>query len=172
VGGTYDATTTVWAAGAMRIVTGGGSNERITIGSGGNVGIGGINPSYLLQLNLDSAAKPTTNTWTIASDERLKTNIQPYAKGLAEILQVEPITYDYNGKGGMPIGEGGISILAQALQPVFPECIRSYRGKLNEDDEEETDILNYNGHAMTFALINAVKELSAKVEALEAQLLP
>jgi hypothetical protein len=130
------------------------------------VGIGSGTPSYQLQLGLDSAAKPTTNTWTIASDERIKTNIQPYEKGLAEILQVEPITYDYNGKGGMAAGPGGISILAQALQPVFPECVGSYKGKLNEDDEEETDILNYNGHAMTFALINAVKELSTKLDAL------
>jgi len=67
VGGAYDATTTFWAAGAARFVSGGGANERITLTSTGNVGIGGINPSYLLQLNTDSAAKPTTNTWTIAS---------------------------------------------------------------------------------------------------------
>lgn len=164
VGGVYDGTTTVWAAGAMRFVSGGGSNERITLTSGGNVGIGGINPSYLLQLQADSAAKPTSNTWTIASDERIKTNIQPYTKGLEAILQVEPITYDYNGKGGMAAGPGGISIVAQTLQPVFPECIGSFKGKLNEDDAEETDILNYNGHAMTFALINAVKELSTKLD--------
>jgi len=130
------------------------------------VGIGTGTPSYQLQLGSDSAAKPTTNTWTIASDERIKTNIQPYTKGLEAILQVEPITYDYNGKGGMAAGPGGISILAQALQPVFPECVGSYKGKLNEDDAEETDILNYNGHAMTFALINAVKELSSKLDAL------
>lgn len=151
-------------AGAMRFAT--SSTERMRITAAGNVGIGTSAPSYLLQLNADSAAKPTTNTWTIASDARLKTNIQPYTKGLEAILQVEPITYDYNGKGGMAAGPGGISILAQALQPVFPECVGSYKGKLNEDDEEETDILNYNGHAMTFALINAVKELSTKLDAL------
>jgi hypothetical protein len=43
---------------------------------GGNVGIGTTAPAYKLQLDTDSAAKPSTNTWTIASDERLKTNIQ------------------------------------------------------------------------------------------------
>jgi hypothetical protein len=122
-----------------------------------------------LQLASDSAAKPTTNTWTIASDARIKTNIQNYEKGLAEICQVNPITYDYNGKGGIPAGPGGVSILAQDLQPIFPECVGSYRGKLEEEDEDEIDILNYNGHAITFALINAVKELNAKVEALEAR---
>jgi hypothetical protein len=139
---------------------------RIT--NGGSIGIG-TTPSYQLQLSLDSAAKPTTNTWTIASDERIKTNIQPYAKGLAELCQVNPITYDYNGKGGIAAGPGGVSILAQELQPVFPECVGSYKAKLEETDEEEIDILNYNGHAITFALINAVKELNTKVEALEAK---
>jgi hypothetical protein len=135
----------------------------------GRVGIGTGTPSNQLTLSTDSAAKPTTNTWTISSDQRIKTNIQPYAKGLGEILQVNPITYDYNGKGGIPASPGGVSILAQELQPVFPECVGSYKAKLEETDQEETDILNYNGHAITFALINAVKELNAKVEALEAR---
>ena len=135
----------------------------------GFVGLGTA-PSYRLHLSTDSAAKPTTNTWTISSDARIKTNVQPYSKGLTEICQVEPITYDYNGKGGIAAGPGGVSILAQDLQPIFPECVSSYKGKLNENDTLETDILNYNGHAITFALINAVKELNAKVEALEARI--
>lgn len=137
---------------------------------GGNVGIGLSNPSYRLQLAADSAAKPTTNTWTIASDARIKTNIKPYAKGLSDICKVQPIEYDYNGKGGLPAGPGGISIIAQDLQPIFPECVGTYKAKLNEDDEEDTDILNYNGHAITFALINSIKELNAKVEGLIARI--
>ena len=122
----------------------------------GFVGLG-LAPSYRLHLSTDSAAKPTTNTWTISSDARIKTNVQPYSKGLTEICQVEPITYDYNGKGGIAAGPGGVSILAQDLQPIFPECVSSYKGKLDDNDTVETDILNYNGHAITFALINAVK---------------
>jgi hypothetical protein len=145
------------------------NNDRITIKSGGNVGIGTTSPSYQLQLSTDSAAKPTTNTWTIASDARIKTNVRPYAKGLAELKRVEPIEYDYNGKGGMPAGPGGVSIIAQHLQPVFPECVGTFSAKLNEDDEETTELYNYNGHAMTFALINAIKELAARVEALEGK---
>jgi hypothetical protein len=141
----------------------------LAVRNDGRVGIGTETPSNQLTLSTDSAAKPTTNTWTISSDERIKTNVQPYTKGLAEICQVEPVTYDYNGKAGIAAGPGGVSIIAQALQPIFPECVGSYRGKLEETDQEETDILNYNGHAITFALINAVKELNAKVEALEAK---
>jgi hypothetical protein len=143
--------------------------ESMRIDPIGRVGIG-TSPSYQLHVSTDSAAKPTTNTWTISSDARIKTNIQPYTKGLAEICQVAPVTYDYNGKGGIAAGPGGVSILAQELQTIFPECVGSYRGKLEEADEEETDILNYNGHAITFALINAIKQLNTKVESLEAQI--
>ncbi len=137
----------------------------------GPVGLNQANPVYRLQLGDDSAAKPTTNTWIIASDARIKTNVVDYPKGLAEICQIRPITYDYNGKGGFAAGPGGVSVIAQEIQPVFPECVGSFKGKLEESDEDETDILNYNGHAITFALINAVKELNAKVEALEARVL-
>lgn len=44
--------------------------------TGGNIGIGMINPGYQLELSMDSAAKPSTNTWTVSSDERLKTDIE------------------------------------------------------------------------------------------------
>jgi hypothetical protein len=42
----------------------------------GRVGLGTQIPSYQLQLSSDSAAKPSTSTWTVSSDERLKENIQ------------------------------------------------------------------------------------------------
>ena len=41
----------------------------------GYVGIGTTTPTAQLELSTDSAKKPSTNTWTIASDQRLKTNI-------------------------------------------------------------------------------------------------
>lgn len=48
---------------------------RMVIDRTGNVGIG-TTPTYQLQLSTDSAGKPSTNTWTIVSDERLKKDIQ------------------------------------------------------------------------------------------------
>lgn len=41
----------------------------------GYFGIGTTTPSHLLELGLDSAAKPSSATWTVTSDQRLKTNI-------------------------------------------------------------------------------------------------
>lgn len=136
---------------------------------GGNVGIGTPSPAYQLQLSTDSAAKPTTNTWTIASDARLKVVKGEYQKGLAEICQVRPVRYEYNGKAGFTAdSKEQISILAQELMQVFPECVDTFKGKL-EEDGPEIDLYNYNGHAITFALINAIKELKAKIDILEAR---
>jgi hypothetical protein len=157
-----------WGGSNDNIVFYTGNTQRAVIDSSGRLGIGTA-ASYQLHLSTDSAAKPTTNTWTIVSDERVKTNIQNYTKGLSELLQVRPITYDYNGLGGLPEGPGGISIVAQELRPILPECVGAYQGYLNPTDEEPTEILNYNGHAMTFVLINAIKELHTRIAALEAQ---
>lgn len=143
--------------------------ERMQITSSGNVGIGTASPAYQLQLSTDSAAKPTTNTWTIASDARLKTVRGQYKKGLAEICALRPVRYEYNGKAGfIADGKDKVSILAQELMQVFPECIDTFKGKL-EEDGPEIDLYNYNGHAITFALINAIKELKAKIDILEAR---
>jgi len=136
--------------------------------NGGFVGIGTTGPSYQLELSTDSAAKPSTNTWTIASDARIKTETGEYTKGLDAVLSLRPVTYRYNGKAGMvDDGEDKISIIAQEAVNAFPECVGSYMTKLDEDDEEETEVLNWNGHALTFALVNSIKELAARLEALE-----
>lgn len=139
----------------------------IVVKDGGNVGIGTISPSYQLQLSTDSAAKPTSALWTIASDERIKENINSYTKGLNELLKINPITYDYNGLGGFKKGKGGVGIIAQEIAEILPDSVSSIKGKLNETDEEEIDILNFNGHELTYILINAVKELKAEIEILK-----
>lgn len=151
------------------IYTGGSEKMRIT--SSGNVGIGTSSPSYKLQISTDSAAKPTTALWTIASDARIKENINKYTKGLNELLKINPITYDYNGLGGFEKGKGGVGIIAQEIAEILPDSVSSIKGKLNETDNEEIDILNFNGHELTYILINAVKELKAEIELLKSKLI-
>jgi hypothetical protein len=104
---------------------------RMSINHLGNVGVGTTGPSYQLQLSTDSAAKPSTNTWTIASDARIKTETGEYTKGLDAVLSLRPVTYRYNGKAGMvDDGEDKISIIAQEAINAFPECVGSYMVKL------------------------------------------
>ena len=71
---------------------------RLVITSGGNVGIGTTAPIYQLELSTNSAAKPTSSSWNITSDERLKTIDGNYTKGLKDILKLNTIMYHYKKK--------------------------------------------------------------------------
>jgi len=53
-----------------------GVSNQMVITAGGNIGIGFNTPSFKLHLINDSAAKPSTSSWFISSDERIKENIE------------------------------------------------------------------------------------------------
>jgi hypothetical protein len=161
--------------GALVFKTGGyysNITEKMRIdGLSGNVGIGTTNPVYQLQLSLNSAAKPTSSAWTVVSDERVKTNIRPYETGLQELLQIEPKLFDYNGKAGFDAKtKNNIGVIAQEIKDIMPETVKKYNAKLNEEDKEDTELYNFDSHALTFALINSVKELNAKIKNLETKI--
>jgi hypothetical protein len=59
-----------------------------------------------------------------------------------------------------------VGIIAQDIQTVLPETVTSHRDKLNAYDSVDTDILDFDAHSLTFILINAVKELNAKIDSL------
>jgi hypothetical protein len=153
-------------AGTLNLQYGSGDSLRIENRNGttralmdfaGNLGLG-VSPAYQLHLTGD-AAKPSTNTWTISSDARLKDVLRPFTDGLAVLMQLDPVWYRYNGLGGMPQSkQEHIGVVAQAVQTVAHYLVGSYRGRL-QPGAEETDILTYEGHAMTFILVNAIKEL-------------
>jgi hypothetical protein len=137
----------------------------------GNVGIGTTTPQYQLQLSTNSAAKPTSSAWTVVSDKRVKTNIRPYETGLDKLLQIEPKVFDYNGKAGFDTkAKNNIGVIAQEIKDIMPETVKKYNAKLNEEDEEDTELYNFDSHALTFALINSVKELNAKIKNLETKI--
>jgi hypothetical protein len=132
--------------------------------SGGNVGIGTTTPVYQLQLSTDNAAKPSTNTWTIASDERLKKDITTFNDGLDVLLKINPVKYKYNGLAGMPTDGENIGILAQEIQKIAPYTVGVFKysvGNLGDRNgaKNETEYLSFNSHALTFVTINAIKEL-------------
>jgi len=157
--------------GGALIVDGGSLGIGAAVVNGGLSITGLVNAitGYQLSLSSNSAAKPSTNTWTISSDNRVKTNINPYTKGLETILAINPVTYDYNGKAGFdPTIIGNIGIIAQDVLNIIPESINTYQAKLNEEDEEKTELYNFDSHALTFILINAVKQLSAEIELLKS----
>jgi hypothetical protein len=142
---------------------GGGERLRIEDGTGNvvvtqNLGIG-MTPTFQLQLSTNSAAKPTSGSWTIASDLRVKENVAPFTDGLATLLRINPVSYDLNGKAGLPKGEHGVSVIAQEAREVVPYMVSSFKAKLNPEDAAETDVLSFDSGALPFVTINAIKEL-------------
>jgi hypothetical protein len=125
-------------------------------GSGNNWGI------YIAN---GGAAKPGGGSWTATSDSRVKTILGQYTRGLAEVLQLNVVDYEYNGKGGHAAdGKRLTGVVAQEVQQVFPEMVSSRSDKLEETDDEKTDILMVDNSALVYALVNSVKELKAELD--------
>jgi hypothetical protein len=121
------------------------------------------NATHDFQLAFDDASKPGTNTWTIASDGRLKDDINTFKDGLETIKQINPVYYRYNGKGGTPAGEYYVGVIAQELQKATPYMVGSfeYTPDARDINKRET-YLDVNNGALTYVLVNSVKELDEK----------
>ncbi|MCB0432002.1 MAG: tail fiber domain-containing protein, partial [Mangrovimonas sp.] len=126
------------------------------------VGIGAALPAYQLQLNTNSAAKPTSSAWTVASDARLKTNVHEFTDGLNLIDKINPVWFTYNGKAGMP-HETGVGTIAQELQKVAPYMVNEWTYQ-SEDGKTKEDYLGVDYGALDFVLINAIKEQQKIIE--------
>jgi hypothetical protein len=140
-----------------------GSTVLSTIVSDRDLAFGGNDGgSTITALTLDmSAAGAATfnNNVTAFSDRRLKSDIQTLENGLEKVEQLRGVTYtrDDNVDGGQQLG-----VIAQEVEEVFPQVV------LTADDERGTKSVDYG--RLTGALIEAVKELSAKVKELEGKL--
>jgi hypothetical protein len=118
-----------------------------------------------------TATKAAPGTaWVNPSDPRLKYDVAPYDVGLDAIMQLSPISFKYNGLGGM-VDDRRVchGFDTTAVRAVMPECVGTQRVKLHPDDEVESDIATMDVSDITLALVNAVKELATKVAALEAR---
>ena len=113
---------------------------------------------------------------TQTSDERLKDILGPVGYGLNEILAIEPIAFTM--KDDPSIQKVGFS--AQQVQTIVPEAVYDTRECIDGyTKDEKTGETTPNSDRMKLVmeytqlipvLVNAVKELSAKNDALEARL--
>lgn len=141
--------------------------ERMRITEYGNVGISTTNPSYKFHVN-GNAGKPGSNLWIIASDRRLKQDITPFTDGLEVLQKINPVWYRYNGKAGTPTDEKYVGIIAQDMQKVAPYTIGTFDYK--DERGELAEYLDYDGNAVTYITINAIKEQQQLIEALQERI--
>jgi hypothetical protein len=128
-------------------------------------------PLFYLQLSGDAAGKPGAGgLWTVPSSEALKTlSGTAYTDGMAKVRALPPVRhYRYNGKGGTPENAGEeYGFVAEELQAAAPELVRPYDVKLEKTDEATTPLLATNLGPLLFTFVNALKELDARLAALE-----
>lgn len=88
------------------------------------------------------------------SDERLKENIETIPDALDIVKKLRGVTYTMKSDGSP-----GLGLIAQELQQVLPVLVK-------EGDDEKLYVAYAN---LVAVLVNAVKELSEKVEKLESK---
>ena len=93
---------------------------------------------------------------TIASDERLKENIE-VVDGLDKVMQLNGVTFNWKRDGKASAG-----VIAQQVQKVLPQAVGT---TVNLETDEEHLVVDYN--AIIAVLIESVKELKAEVEELK-----
>jgi hypothetical protein len=108
-----------------------------------------------------------SSSWSTTSDQRLKKNIVDNNIGLEKLNQIQVRNFEYRlpeevdaelspndaiKKSGVQLG-----VIAQELQAVLPECVKT----------ESTGVMSVDTDNLTWYLINAVKELSARIKQLE-----
>jgi hypothetical protein len=167
---------------ALRVVV--GSTTRLRVYSTGGVGVGSNMQSspppagylsvsqgvtigttdpaiFRLRLSEDLAAKPTSSSWTIFSDERLKKNVQTIEHPLEKVLALRGVTYQWiypSSQGNMDGTYTGM--IAQEVEKVFPEWIR-------EDDKgfKTLTVIGFEG-----IIVEALRELREEKDAEIARL--
>lgn len=142
------------------------TNGNVVVGSANNLQGGG---NVAFQVNGSAGKNDGNNVWTELSDARVKEDVRDLEAGLDELLQVRPVRYRFNGKAGTRRGLDAVGIVGQEIERVFPEMVERVPGEI-EAGQPLDDLRLYNGSALTYVLVNAVKELAAKVEQLEAAL--
>ena len=98
---------------------------------------------------------------TVASDEKLKTNIAETKYGLDHILRLEPKEFDWKEKLN---GRHDIGFIAQEVQEVVPELVKEVEG-LNGDESH----LSVDYTKVVPILVNAIKELKEEINELKTK---
>lgn len=144
------------------------SSNSIVLGNKANVGIGISAPAFQLHLSTDDAAKLGSPSWIVASDKRLKQDISDFTDGLSVLKQIHPIWFRYNGNAGTSSDKKFVGIIAQEMQKIAPYTVGTFQ--YQDSLGNKTEYLDYDANAVTYILINSVKEQQQTIEEKDAEL--
>jgi len=156
----------VYIGGGVRGSAAGNTQEIVigylTTGKGSSTGFINPNSGGVYQGN-------NSSSWSTTSDQRLKKNIVDNTVGLSAINGIQVRNFEYRLPEevtelpqNQAINIAGVQLgaIAQELQQILPDCVKT----------ESTGVLAVNPDNIMWHMINAIKELNAKVIALETKL--
>jgi hypothetical protein len=88
------------------------------------------------------------------SDIRLKTNIHPLTYGLREIMQLNPVRFNWTKE---PSSGDKIGLIAQEVRQIIPEVVTG---------DEKKEYLGINYAELVPVLINAIKQQQQEILAI------
>ena len=94
---------------------------------------------------------------TSVSDERHKTDIKPFRRGMKDLRGIKPITYRYNGKSGMETEHFYTGFSAQNVRQHIPEAV----------SERADGLLSFADRPVLAAVVNAMQDFDERLEQLE-----
>jgi hypothetical protein len=171
----------LWNYEASNLIFGTSNSERMRIDSSGNIGIGTTSISYRVDISGDArilsgslgvGVAPNATDGRIdasndivaysTSDQRLKENVTPIENALEKVKTLTGVEFDWKEETAHVHGYHGhdVGIIAQDVQAVLPEAVRT----------NESGYLSVRYEKMIALLIEANKELAARVELLEQKL--
>ena len=155
-----------------------GNTDLVRITGGGRMGIGTTAPGYQLELSLNSAAKPTSGSWTTTSDERAKKNIVAADPFICySTLKGIPLKYFewsiYDSTTQSTIGtddKHSIGFIAQEVEKVFPNAVTT-REKYGYSDFRSLDVdqLYKMHYGATQHIMTTIEQQSTVIQTLTSQ---
>ena len=142
------------------------NSQRMTITSGGNVGIASANPTYTLDVNGDINGNCVREGGTpimgsCPSDLKLKKNIVYFTNSLEKLSALRPARFEWRSKEypDLNLNSGSeTGLIAQDVEDVFPNLVKT--------DEDGFKKISY-GLEIQMNMIQAIKELSVTVNELQ-----
>jgi hypothetical protein len=121
--------------------------------------LGNDSTGYYVCLNTTTYALSTSTTACGASSEKYKENIQDITYGLAEVLKLRPVTFDYKQEY-IKNGRKQVGFIAEEVATITPEVV-AY------DDQGQIQGLDYP--KFTAVIVKAVQELASNVRDIVAK---
>lgn len=141
-----------------------GTNNTIrmtVLPTNGFVGIATQAPTDNLSVN-GTASKTGGGSWSVFSDERLKTIKGRFNRGLKAAMQLQPVRYQYKPDNalGLKSDAESVGFGAQELQKVIPEAVTT----------NANGYLQVNNDPIIWTMLNAIKEQQQEIEKLKQEI--